>query len=145
MGIIRRIKKIVIGRNPNDNTANNLGETGEVHNLSDQDGSLESVYYEETLNQHCGCFAPPGGRCGECGVISCIRCHQHCGGTENPSSIGCGKPLCREHSHYITVADSRTMPFCKQCFSKITRKHNRQKVCRLLLAPFIEQETNNEQ
>ncbi len=145
MGIIRRIKKIVIGRNPNDNTANNLGETGEVHNLSDQDGSLESVYYEETLNQHCGCFAPPGGRCSECGVISCIRCHQHCGGTENPSSIGCGKPLCREHSHYITVADSRTMPFCKQCFSKITRKHNRQKVCRLLLAPFIEQETNNEQ
>ena len=145
MGIIRRIKKIVIGRNPGDNTADNLGETGEVHNLSDQDGSLESVYYEETLNQHCGCFAPPGGRCSECGVISCIRCHQHCGGTENSSSIGCGKPLCREHSHYITVANGRTMPFCKQCFSKITRKHNRQKVCRLLLAPFIEQETNNEQ
>jgi len=110
MGIIRRIKKIVIGRNPGDNTADNLGETGEVHNLSDQDGSLESVYYEETLNQHCGC-----------------------------------KPLCREHSHYITVANGRTMPFCKRCYSRIARKQRRQRITGLLLAPFIEQEANNEQ
>ncbi len=145
MGIIRKIKKIVISRNPNNNTADNLGETGEVHNLSDQDGSLESVYYEETINQRCGCFAPPGGRCSECGVISCVRCHQHCGGTENPSPIGCGKPLCREHSHYITVADGRSMPFCKRCYSRIARKQRRQRITGLLLAPFIEQEADNEQ
>ena len=38
MGVIRRIKKIVIGRNPGNNTSDNLGETGEIHNLFDQDG-----------------------------------------------------------------------------------------------------------
>ena len=145
MGIIRRIKKIVIGRNPGNNTTDNLGETGEVHNFDDQEDFLESVYYEETLNQHCGCFAPPGGRCSECGVISCIRCHQHCGGTENPSPIGCGKPLCREHSHYITTANGKTIPFCKRCYSRITGKQRRQKIAGLLLEPFIEQEANNDQ
>ncbi len=145
MGVIRRIKKIVIGRNPDNDIVDNLGETGEVHNLSDQDGSVESVYYEETFSQPCGCFAPPGGRCSECKVINCIRCYRHCGGTENPSPHGCGKPLCREHSHYITIADGRTLPFCKRCLGEITRTHNRQKVYGLLLSPFIEQEANNEQ
>lgn len=145
MAVIRRIKKVVIGRNPGNNTADNLGETGEIHNLSDQDGTLESVYYEETLSQHCGCFGSPGGRCSECGVVSCVRCHQHCGGTENPSPIGCGKPLCREHSHYIAVADGRTLPFCKRCYGRIIRKQRRQKIAGFLLAPFIEREVDNEQ
>ena len=35
MGIIRRIKKVVFGRNPDDNTADVLGGTGEIHDLSD--------------------------------------------------------------------------------------------------------------
>lgn len=145
MGVIRRIKKILIGRNPDNNTADNLGGTGEVHNLSDQDGALESVYFEESFNQHCGCFAPPGGRCGECGVISCIRCHQHCGGTENPNPIGCGKPLCREHSYYLTVADGKTIPFCKRCYGRTTRRQRRQRIAGLLLAPIVELEAKNEQ
>jgi len=145
MRVLRKIKKIVIGRNPSNNTTDNLGETGEVHNLSDQDGSVESVYYEEITNQPCGCFAPAGGRCSECGVISCVRCHQHCGGTENPSPLGCGKPLCREHSHYITPSDGRTLPFCKRCYGKITGKHRRQKITGLFLSAFIEQEANNGQ
>ena len=140
MGVIRRIKKIIIGRNPNNGTVDNMGSTDEVHNLSDMDGSVESLYSEETVNHHCGCFAPPGGRCSECGVISCVRCHQHCGGTNNPNPIGCGKSLCREHSHYLTLADSQSLPYCKSCYSKIARKQRRQKVCRLLLAPFVEQE-----
>lgn len=145
MGVIRRIKKIVIGRNPSNSTADQLGETGEVHNLSDQDGAVESIYYEETYNQHCGCFAPPGGRCSECGVISCVRCHQHCGGTENPASFGCGKPLCREHSHYKAVSEGKTLPFCKRCYSKTTRKQTRKIIASLLFSPFIEMETDNEQ
>lgn len=145
MRVLRKIKKIIIGRNPNNGIADNLGETGEVHNLSDQDGCVESVYYEEITNQPCGCFAPAGGRCSECGVISCVHCHQHCGGTENPSSLGCGKPLCREHCHYLTLNEGKILPLCKQCFSKVTRKLNRQKTCRLLLSAFIEQEADNEQ
>jgi hypothetical protein len=145
MGIIRIIRKIVMGRNHEDNTVDHLGESGEVHNLSDQTGAMESTYYETAQNQRCGCYAPPGGRCSECGAVSCPRCHQHCGGTENPSPLGCGKPLCREHSHYIPVADGKAIPFCGRCYGKITRKQNRKRITGLLLLPFIEQERKNEQ
>ena len=140
MGIIRKNKRIIIYRNPNNGTADNLGSTDEIHNLSDVDGSVESLYCEETVNHHCGCFGTPGGRCSECGVVSCIRCHQHCGGTNNPNPIGCGSSLCREHSHYLTLADGQSLPFCKDCYGKITRKERRQKVGRVLLSAFVEQE-----
>ena len=137
MGIIRRIKKIIISRNP-DNTVNNIGGSEEVHNVSDTDGALESVYCEETANHHCGCFAAPGGRCSECGAISCVKCHRHCGGTDSQIPLGCGKPLCREHSHYLTVTNGQSIPFCKRCYGKIRRKKNRQTVTKLLLEPFVE-------
>ena len=143
MGIIRRIRRIVIGPNPKDNSVDNLGGTGEVHNLSDQDGSLESVYFEETFNHHCGCFAQPGGRCSECGVISCIRCHRHCGGTDNQAYLGCGKPLCREHSHYMML-DGLNIPFCRYCYSELARKKRRARVTRLLLSPFVVGKTEDE-
>jgi hypothetical protein len=144
MGILRRIKKIVISHNPISGTIDNMGSTDEIHNLSDTDGCLESLYTEESVNHNCGCFGPPGGRCSECGVISCTRCHQHCGGTDNPSPLGCGKPLCREHSNFITFGEWQTLAFCKTCYSKITRRERRQIAKRLLLSPFIEQENENE-
>jgi len=140
MGILRKIKRMVISHNPQNSTVDNLGSTDEIHNLSDVDGSLESVYIEEKRHQDCGCFAPAGGRCFACGVISCIRCHKHCGGTDNPDPSGCGRPLCREHSCYLTFADGRTIPFCKQCYGKIIRSQRWQAVARLLLEPFIENE-----
>lgn len=143
MGIIRRIKKIIISRNPVSGSVDNMGSSDEVHNLSDQNGAVESLYCQEVLNHHCGCFASPGGRCSECGVVSCLRCHQHCGGTDTPSPLGCGKPLCREHSNFITFGQGQVLAFCKSCYGKITRKARRQKVGRLLLSPFVEQE--NEQ
>ncbi len=143
MGIIRIIKRIIIGRDLTGGTVNNLGSTGEIHNLSDNGGPLETVYFEEKLNLHCGCFAPPGGRCSECGVISCISCHQHCGDSGTPSPLGCGKPLCREHCNYITLEEGRAIPFCVNCSSKITRKLIHRKACRLLLAPFIEMEDSS--
>ena len=145
MGIIRRIKKIIIGHNPISGAVNNMGSTDEVHNLSETDGSLESLYSEETVNHHCGCFGPPGGRCSECGVVSCVRCHQHCGGTDNPIPIGCGKPLCRDHSHHLMLGDGHSLPFCKGCYGRITRKERRKKVGRLLLDAFVEVEGNDEQ
>ena len=140
MGILRKIKRIIISHNPQNSTVDNLGSTEEIHNLSDVDGSLESVYIEEKRHQDCGCFAPAGGRCCVCGAISCIRCHKHCGGTDNPDPLGCGRPLCREHSYYLTFPDGRTVPFCKQCYGKIARTQRWQAAGRLLLEPFIENE-----
>ena len=143
MGVIRRIKKIIVSRNP-DNTVSSLGGTDEIHIDSDTDESLESIYYEEKLNHHCGCFAAPGGRCSECGVISCVNCHRHCGGTDSRAALGCGKPLCREHTRYITLLDGQSLPLCKGCLSKITRKKQWNRVGKLLLAPFVELEVGNE-
>lgn len=139
MGILRKIKKIAISWNPNKNSVDNLGSTDEVHSLSDTDDGLESIYLEERQNRHCGCFAPEGGRCSECGAISCNKCHQHCGGSVNSSPCGCGKPICREHSYYLTLPDGRTIPFCKNCHGKITRKGRWQFAGRLVLGAFIEE------
>jgi len=141
MSILRKIRKIIIGYNHDHTIKDNLGQTGEIHNQSDQDGSVESVYIEERINQKCGCFADVGGRCAECGAVSCVHCHQHCGGSDNPVSLGCGKPLCREHAHYRTIGDETAIPFCKQCASKMTRKKRRQIATHLLLSPFIDRET----
>lgn len=140
MGIVRRIKKIIIGRNPISGTVDNMSSVDEVHNLSDQDGCLESLYSEETVNHHCGCFGPPGGRCSECGVVTCTRCYQHCGGTDNPSPIGCGKPLCRDHSNFMTLDEGQTLAFCKSCYGKIIRKERWQIAGRLLLSSVVGQE-----
>ena len=145
MGIMRRIQKIVISLNPFDNSVDNLGGTGEVHNISDQDGALESTYFEETHNLHCGCFGQPGGRCSECGVISCIRCHRHCGGSDNQAYLGCGRPLCREHSYYMMFEGGISIPFCRYCYDEVSRKNNRVKVARFLLSPFVERKIRDEQ
>ena len=140
MSILRKIRKVIIGHNHDHTVVDNLGQTGEIHNQSDQDGSVESVYFEERINQKCGCFADVGGRCAECGAISCIRCHQHCGGSDNCLPLGCGKPLCREHTHYRAIGDGTAIPFCQQCASKMTRKKRQQIATRLLLSPFIDRE-----
>ncbi len=140
MGILRKIRKVIIGYNHDHTIRDNLGQTGEIHNESDFDGSVESIYIEERINQKCGCFADIGGRCADCGAVSCVRCHQHCGGSENPASVGCGKPICREHTRYKTIGDGLTLPFCRQCAGKLSRKKCRQITTRLLLSPFIERE-----
>lgn len=140
MGILRKIKKMVISRNPQDYSVDNLQSNDEIHNLSDVDGSLESIYVEEQNNQACGCFGTPGGRCSECGAISCVRCHRHCGGTDIPNPLGCGKPLCREHSHYLVPQNGQSIPFCRHCYGKITRRERWELVGRLLFEPFVEKE-----
>ena len=141
MDFKRIIKKIVIGRSPGSNTVDNLGGTGEMH--CDNNDVLESTYYEETYNLSCGCFGQPGGRCWQCGAISCTDCHQHCGGLNNPTSLGCGKPICREHSHHILL-DNANLPFCSQCRDIIKRRLRRQKITSLFLNPFIEREVDND-
>jgi hypothetical protein len=140
MSILRKIQKIIIGCNHDHTIRDNLGQSGEIHNESDLDGSIESIYIEERMSQKCGCFADAGGRCAECGAVSCVRCHQHCGGNDNTVSQGCGKPICREHTRYQLISGTTLIPFCGQCAQKMNRKKQRQIVVRLLLSPLIEQE-----
>ena len=144
MGILRKIKKMVISYDPDSNSVEQMGSNNEIHNLSDSDDSAESVHVEEIRNRACGCFLPPGGRCGECGAISCVKCHKHCGGTENRHPMGCGKPLCREHAHQLTLPSGPTVPFCRDCHGRAIRKQRWRFASRLLLDSFIEDEGNDE-
>jgi hypothetical protein len=105
---------------------------------------VESLYIEEKINLKCGCFAEIGGRCAECGAVSCVHCHQHCGGTSNPIPLGCGKPLCREHTHYKRINETTIIPLCSQCAGKMSRKKYRQITAQLLLSPFVQQERHHE-
>ena len=141
MSVIRKITKIIIGRDSTSNTAQNLGGTDETY--IETSSGVETVSIEETVSLHCGCFGQPGGRCQVCGVVSCVKCHQHCGGQDNPTSLGCGKPICRQHSDYM-ILGNMNLPFCSQCKAKIKRKLARQKITGLLVSPFIEQEVKNE-
>ena len=144
MGILRKIKKIIISKDPRSGSIDELGASEVYHRLSDEDDSFETLQIEQQVSHHCGCIAPAGGKCAEpgCGVISCIRCHRHCGGTENPAPEGCGSPLCRLHSHYLQMPNGRTIPFCKHCYGKIARKAKWLTTAQALLQPFIEIEEN---
>jgi hypothetical protein len=145
MSDLRKIYRRVISRNPETNSFDNLGVKDVYHILSDNDDCLESCYLEEKSHCHCGCFGPPGGRCAEpdCGRISCVKCHHHCGGNESQSPAGCGKPICREHSRYLQLQDGRIIPFCRRCYSRLTRRNRWLSIGRAFLSPFIESTENH--
>ncbi len=142
MSILRKIGKFIISIDPETGMFDELEGNVECHRLSDEDGSLESFQIVQRVRNHCGCFTPAGGRCAECGRISCIGCHAHCGGTRNPVPQGCQKPLCRECSHYLIFMNGQTIPFCKSCYGKIVRKERWQIAGRILLLPFIDNKGN---
>ena len=140
MGILRNIYRRQQSQNPETHEIENLECDNECHRLIDPAGGLESVHIQKKTSHACGCFGPIGGRCSErgCGRISCARCHSHCGGSENPSPLGCGKSLCREHAHYLPMPDGRTVPFCKRCHGQIVRSQRWRAIGRTLLPVFIE-------
>lgn len=140
MSMLRKIQKWLVSPNPRDNTVDRIEGDHEIHSLSDVDDATESTYVKQVFNLACGCFLPQGGRCSECGAISCVKCHKHCGGTENPHPMGCGKPLCREHAHMLTLPSGQTVPFCKRCHGKAVRKQRWQLAGRLLRDSLVEGE-----
>jgi len=140
MSFLRKIYRRQESENPETHKTENLESDNEFHRLIDPAGGIESVHIKKKSCCACGCFGVPTGRCSEpgCGRISCSRCHTHCGGTENQSPSGCGKSLCREHSHFLPMPDGQTIPFCKRCHGRITRSNRWRAIGRVLLPPFIE-------
>lgn len=139
MRFLRKIYRRIISRNPETDTIDNLGANDEYHKLSDEDGCVESFHLEEKSNCDCGCFGLPAGRCSEpgCGRTSCAKCHHHCGGSENQLPAGCGKPICREHAHYLEVPGG-TVAFCKRCHDRLVRKNRWLVVGQAFLLPFVD-------
>ncbi|MFC1675801.1 hypothetical protein ACFL3G_01910 [Planctomycetota bacterium] len=141
MSFLRKIFRRRFSKNPQSDEIDILGVNDEYHKLSEEDGGVESYELEEIPSLHCGCITSSvGGRCRECGAISCIKCHKHCGGTENPHPSGCGSPLCRAHAHYLQLPDGRTIPFCRSCHGNIVRKSLWIATGKTLFLPFVEED-----
>lgn len=136
---LRRIERKVVSPDPESDRIDKLEGSYEYHRLSDNNGAPESFYTTEEATRSCGCFGPVGGRCGEpgCHHIDCSKCFKHCGGTSNQSRHGCGKPLCRAHSHYFDMPDDRTIPLCRRCYRKLIRRKRWLAVILVVLNLFI--------
>lgn len=132
MGDLRKIRKIRIRRNPANHQIEQVGSDNELHRILEESGALESIYINEEIDNHCGCARPVGGKCAQCGRYSCIRCHTHCGGTDNPSPLGCGKPLCRECSNYLPLPNGTSLPLCGSCYAKFSRKKFRNDITKFI-------------
>jgi len=137
---LRRLFQRTISRNPQTQSVDNLRTDDEYHQLRDEDGCLESHKVSEETANECGCFGAPGGRCAEpgCGRISCVKCHTHCGGSQDPVPEACSMPLCRRHRYYHTMPDGRIIPFCRDCRDRLVRKEFWRLVASIFVAPPTE-------
>lgn len=137
MAYLRRILRRVISRNPETHSVDNLGANDEYHQLCEEDGCVNTYELTEKVANDCGCFGEPGGRCAEpgCGQTSCIKCHVHCGGSQNQAPEGCGMPLCRRHRHYHTMPDGRNIPFCRDCRDRLVRWERLRLITGTIIAP----------
>lgn len=140
MSDYRREQKKVISPNPETGEYDFFDEHDIRHNL--QDECLGSADIQTKHSLYCGCYGEIGGRCSEpgCGKVSCIRCHQHCGGTVNQRPEGCGKSLCRNHAVSFRLPEGQTIVFCNKCRNTLSRKLRWQSVGRFFLNPFFKME-----
>lgn len=126
---LRRKHMYEVTDNPITGQDRILELTQEEDSLSDQ-GSIDSAGLHRRYIRDCGCDGPVGGRCFECGAISCRSCHGRC--------HKCQKPICLEHSNLLDFGEHGSARLCKRCYDEITRKQRLVRISRLLLSPFIQ-------
>lgn len=127
----RRKKIYEVTRDPITGQDRILGLTQYEHFRSDQ-GSIDTEGLSRKYIRDCGCDKNVGGRCRECGAISCITCHGRC--------QSCQKPICLEHSNYLHVEGQEKIRLCRRCHDSIVRKQRLAKVGRFFLSLLTEGE-----
>jgi hypothetical protein len=132
---LRRKKTCEVTDNPITGQDRILELMQEEDILSDQ-GSVDSAGVHRRYIRDCGCDGPVGGRCFECGGISCNSCHGRC--------QNCQKPICLEHSNFSKIEGKGEIRLCNRCFDSITRKQKLTKVARFFLSVFVQTEAEHE-
>ena len=123
---IRRKRQVEVTTDPVSGQQRILDESHENDYLVN--GSIDSIGKRTRYFRDCGCDGPVGGRCQECGALSCQKCHGHC--------FRCSSPICLEHS--ISMSEgSKTLRLCRQCHEEMLRSNRLRKVARTLLQPFV--------
>lgn len=124
-----RVKKLYeVTHDPVSGQEQILDAMEEIDLLSDH-GAVKSLGRHERPFGGCGCNQPIGGRCVECGALSCVQCHGRC--------YICAAPICLRHSVFVDSPDGRRLRFCGRCHAQVVRRQRLHKVGRFLLAPFV--------
>ena len=106
-----------------------LAMVNEIDVIAD-DGSVDTHQKRQVYFCDCGCVGAAGGRCAECGALSCGRCHGHC--------AHCAKPICLEHSKFEDNSRSPGVRMCRRCHDGETRKRRVVAAIKTLLSPIVE-------
>ena len=106
---------------------------GEETTLS-PDGSPDTIelHSDETYPCLHPLHHPFGGRCADCGALSCERCHTHC---ENQN---CNKPICPACAKHLPVKDQVGGTLCRACAESVSRQRRIGGALSFLIAPFVE-------
>ena len=112
-----------------------LGSSRELDVLSDQ-GSIDTLGTRRRYACDCGCYKPVGGRCYECGALSCVDCHGHC--------ASCAKPICLAHSVFLDPPGGGRVRRCGRCQGQIARRQRLVRITRTLLSAFVRFEEHDE-
>jgi len=100
-------------------------------------GSINTDGVTRIVFKDCGCDGEIGGRCYECGDVSCKECHGRC--------EKCKKPICLQHSKFMKTDTGEMIRLCGEHYDELSRKRNRKKILSFLLFPFVERAEGREE
>ncbi len=115
-----------------DTGQDRIWESQQNQDVLSNEGSVDSDVITRTFFKDCGCDGQIGGRCYECGAISCISCHGRC--------EKCQKPICMQHSHFFEDENGRKVRLCGICHDKTVRKQKLSKFTHFLTSFFVQTE-----
>lgn len=128
---LRRKNKRNVTFDP-DTGQDRIWQSEQSQDILSSEGSVDSDGIVRKYFKDCGCDGDIGGRCFECGAVSCQNCHGRC-------SI-CQKPICMHHSHFLGKEGTEKQRFCATCHDAFSRKQKLAKVGLFFMSLFIEME-----
>ena len=132
---LRRKKKIQVTYDPVTGQDMELGIEKHQDIRSDE-RSIDSETFERRHFLDCGCPFEVGGSCYICSARSCVSCSGRC--------QKCKKPICLEHSCFLTDDDGKELRYCSSCFDDVVRIKQIKKVKQFFLSLFVEtKDTSN--
>jgi len=107
-------------------------ESKEHEDIYSDQKSFDTLDVRHRYIRDCGCTGEIGGRCYECGAISCVSCHGRC--------QNCKKPICLEHSRFQRAEGKESIRLCHRCYDSVNRKKLLKRVFDFVLSLFTEGE-----
>ena len=119
---IRRVVKVFVRPHPETGEPMNVPVSGEETSLSDS-GNADTVAVQFSQSYDCGHSLERefGGKCFECGGLSCNECHCRCSTCKKPLDPRCD------------ASEESEKPKCGEC----NREERNKRLVAGLLSPFV--------